>query len=77
MPTLMVTATLVRHMHPLLATAALSSACALGTHEPSGTFESAVTSFTLEAHGPQRAAGHMAVSEPSQVGRRGLEPHGM
>jgi hypothetical protein len=65
MPGLMVTTALVRRVRPLLATTALSGACALGTREPSGTAESAATSFTLEARGPQRAVGHMAALKPS------------
>jgi hypothetical protein len=33
-----------------------------------------VTFFTLEAHGSQRAAGHVATLEPSSVGSWGSEP---
>jgi hypothetical protein len=71
---LMVTATLVRNVHPLPATATLSYACALGTCEPSRMTGPAATSFALEPRGPQRVVGYMAPPEPSLVGRWGSEP---
>jgi hypothetical protein len=65
-PTLPVTATLVRCVFPLPATAPLSCVCALGTREPSCTTEPAAY--------PQRAAGHMAALEPFRMGRPCTEP---
>jgi hypothetical protein len=66
----MVTVALIKHVCPLPATAALSCACALGTCDPSSMAEPVASSFTLEACGPQRAAGHEIAPEPSSVGRR-------
>jgi hypothetical protein len=48
--------------------------CVLETHEPSCMPMQASPFFIPEAHGPLRAAGHMAASEPSRAGRWGPEP---
>jgi hypothetical protein len=50
-------------------------ACALGTCVPSCTCRSVRIFFMFEAHGPQGVVGHMTVSEPTSVGRRGPEPY--
>jgi hypothetical protein len=48
--------------------------CAPGICEPSCTAVLAASSFTLEARGPQRTVGHVAVLEPSRTRRPGREP---
>jgi hypothetical protein len=77
-PALPVTAALVKCVTPLPATVVLSCVCALGTCEPSCATEPAASSFTLEAHGPQRTMRHMAALEPSSAesGVRSRGTHG-
>jgi hypothetical protein len=58
-----------RSMMTLMLDALETSVCALGTCMPIYTGMSARLFFILEAHGPQGAAGHVATSEPTPVGR--------
>jgi hypothetical protein len=75
-PALPDTAALVKCVTPLPATATLSCVCALGTREPSCATKPATSSFTLEAHGPQRTMRHVTALEPSSAEKRGPEPWG-
>jgi hypothetical protein len=60
-----------RSMLALTSGALKTCACALGTCVSSCTGRSAKLFFMLEAHGPQGAAGHVVVPEPTLAGSRG------
>jgi hypothetical protein len=62
------------HMMALTSDALETCVRALEIYVPSYIGRSASLFFMLESRGPQRAVGHMAVSEPALVRMRGPEP---